>query len=48
MTGGRPAETLENKVGHTEEKTEIIRSTCWYLPGKIGEIDTDFLVDSGT
>ncbi len=26
----------------------MISATCWYLPGKIGEMDVDFLVDSGS
>ena len=27
---------------------EVISSTCWYIPGKIHCVNTDFLVDSGS
>jgi transposase InsO family protein len=37
------------EIDETEETiVEVISSTCWYLPGKIGKTLKDLLVDSGS
>ena len=39
----------ETEEGPIEEGVvEVISSTCWYVPGEINTVDTDFLIDTGS
>ena len=42
------ADKIGIRLGPPEAKVEVISATCWYLAGKIGNIDSDFLIDSGS
>ncbi|MCP3932391.1 MAG: hypothetical protein GY705_25250, partial [Bacteroidetes bacterium] len=30
------------------EIVEVLSHTCWYLSGKVGSLNTEFLIDSGS